>query len=183
MMKKLAYFLLILVAILFEGCSSKGGEQTKAVYPPSVTPVITDGRGSWPGAGSSGDIFGGGNGGLGGGGDGSAFGAPNGRVVYFDFDRYDIRSDGRSVVETHAAFLTRNPNVPVRLEGHADERGSREYNLALGEKRANSVRDALTILGVNPLQITTLSYGEERPVDRGNNEMAWQLNRRVELVY
>lgn len=183
MTKKLAYFLLILVAILFAGCSSKGGEQTKAVNSPYVTPIITDGRGSWqPGAGGD-NTFGGGSGGSGGGGEGSAFGVPNGRIVYFDFDRYDIRSDARSVVETHAAFLTRNPNVPVRLEGHADERGSREYNLALGEKRANSVRDALTVLGVNPLQITTLSYGEERPVDRSSNEMAWQLNRRVELVY
>jgi peptidoglycan-associated lipoprotein len=183
-MKKIpyVYLFLVIVAMVFAGCSSKGGEQggVTSIKPPIVSPVITDGQ-----RGASGDIygnsgeFGGTNPSMG----GSAAGAPVSRIVYFDFDQYDIRGDARPVVEAHAAFLVHNSNVPVRLEGHADERGSREYNLALGEKRANAVRDMLILLGVNSLQITTLSYGEERPVDHGRHERAWQLNRRVEFVY
>ncbi|OQW94960.1 MAG: peptidoglycan-associated lipoprotein [Beggiatoa sp. IS2] len=182
-MKKIPYIFLVIIAMIFTGCSSIGKEPggITPVRPSVVSPVITGGQRD-----SSGGMYGGG-GGFGGSGnmpmDGSAAGSPGSRLVYFDFDQYTVRGDARPVVEAHAAFLVRNPNVPIRLEGHADERGSREYNLALGEKRANSVRDMLILLGVNSLQITTLSYGEERPINSGRNEMAWQLNRRVELVY
>lgn len=182
-MNKLYYSLWVIMALVFTGCSSKGGEQPPitSIRPPIVSPIITDGQRG----GVGGDIYGGGSGGINGNiaMDGSAMGAPTERVIYFDFDRYSIRGDARPVIEAHASFLASHSNVPIRLEGHADERGSREYNLALGEKRANSVRDALTLLGVNPQQLTTLSYGEERPIDPSHNEISWQLNRRVELVY
>ena len=83
----------------------------------------------------------------------------------------------------HAKYLTRNPGTRVRLEGHADERGTREYNVGLGERRANAVRDALLLRGVSARQISVVSYGEERPVSLGHNERAWDQNRRVEFVY
>jgi peptidoglycan-associated lipoprotein len=85
------------------------------------------------------------------------------RIVYFDFDRADIRADSQSVVSAHAAFLAKNANIKVRLEGHADERGSREYNIGLGERRGQAVRRALLLSGVAEAQLSTVSYGEERP--------------------
>jgi len=105
------------------------------------------------------------------------------RIVYFDFDRTDIRADSQSVVAAHAAYLSKNPNQKVRLEGHADERGSREYNIGLGERRGQSVRRALALQGVAETQLTTVSYGEERPAVAGSDEQAYAANRRVEIVY
>jgi peptidoglycan-associated lipoprotein len=105
------------------------------------------------------------------------------RIVYFDFDRADIRADSQSVVGAHAQYLSRNPNQKIRLEGHADERGSREYNIGLGERRAQAVRRALLLQGVAEVQLTTVSYGEERPAAAGSDEQAYALNRRVEIVY
>jgi peptidoglycan-associated lipoprotein len=105
------------------------------------------------------------------------------RIVYFDFDRTDIRADSQSVVAAHAAYLSKNPNQKVRLEGHADERGSREYNIGLGERRGQSVRRALALQGVAEAQLATVSYGEERPAAAGSDEQAYAANRRVEIVY
>lgn len=105
------------------------------------------------------------------------------RIVYFDFDRADIRADSQSVVAAHAAFLAKNPNQKVRLEGHADERGSREYNIGLGERRGQAVRRALLLQGVAEVQLSTVSYGEERPAAAGSDEQTYSLNRRVEIVY
>ena len=105
------------------------------------------------------------------------------RIVYFDFDRADIRADSQSIVAAHSAFLAKNANIKVRLEGHADERGSREYNIGLGERRAQAVRRALLLQGVAEAQITTGSYGEERPAQAGSDEQSYGLNRRVEFVY
>jgi peptidoglycan-associated lipoprotein len=105
------------------------------------------------------------------------------RIVYFDLDRADIRADSASVVAAHAAYLAKNPNQKVRLEGHADERGSREYNIGLGERRGQSVRRALALQGVAETQLSTVSYGEERPAAAGSDEQAYALNRRVEIVY
>ncbi len=110
-------------------------------------------------------------------------GMPNERIVRFEFDKSDVRSEDRAVVENNAKYLTSSNSTSVRLEGHADERGSREYNRALGERRADSVKRSLNMLGVPEQQITTLSYGEERPVDMGHDEAAWQQNRRDEIVY
>ena len=120
--------------------------------------------------------------------DDTATGGPTGellskRVVYFDFDRADIRADSQAVVSAHAAFLAKNPSQKVRLEGHADERGSREYNIGLGERRAQAVRRALLLQGVAEVQLATVSYGEERPAVAGSDEQAYAANRRVEIVY
>jgi peptidoglycan-associated lipoprotein len=105
------------------------------------------------------------------------------RIVYFDFDKSDIRADSQAVVAAHAQYLAKNPAQKVRLEGHADERGSREYNIGLGERRAQAVRRALLLLGVAEVQLSTVSYGEERPAVAGSDEQAYALNRRVEIVY
>lgn len=105
------------------------------------------------------------------------------RVIYFDFDNADIRAEYREVVTAHAQYLATSPNMKVRLEGHADERGSREYNIGLGERRAQAVRRALMLQGSGDGQLVTVSYGEERPAVTGSDETAWAKNRRVELVY
>ena len=102
--------------------------------------------------------------------------------VFFDFDKYDIRADQRGTVEALAAWLDTNPAVTLTVEGHADERGTREYNLALGERRANAVRDYLVALGTNPARLTTVSFGEERPAVLGSNDSAWAQNRRGVFV-
>ncbi|MCY4265147.1 MAG: peptidoglycan-associated lipoprotein Pal [Gammaproteobacteria bacterium] len=104
------------------------------------------------------------------------------RVFYFDFDIADIRDEDRDTLTYHARDLAANPDRSVRLEGHADERGTREYNLALGERRANSILNYLIVNGAARSQLETVSYGEEQPTDRGTNETAYQRNRRVEIV-
>ena len=105
------------------------------------------------------------------------------RIIYFDFDNADIRPEFKDILAAHARRLSHNPSLRIRLEGHTDERGSREYNIGLGERRAQSVRRALMLLGVGDAQITTVSYGEERPAVSGSDEVAWAKNRRVEIVY
>lgn len=105
------------------------------------------------------------------------------RVIYFDFDRAEIKPEFREIIAAHAEYLASNRNVRIVLEGHTDERGSREYNMGLGERRANSVRSMLTLQGVSSQQIEVVSYGEERPVAMGQSEESWRLNRRVEIVY
>lgn len=105
------------------------------------------------------------------------------RVVYFDFDKSEIKADFRAVIQAHAEYLANNPSASVTLEGHADERGTREYNIALGERRANAVQRMLTLQGAAASQIRVVSYGEERPAALGHDEDAWSLNRRVEFIY
>ena len=105
------------------------------------------------------------------------------KVVYFDFDSSEIKGTGTDVVAAHAKYLTAHSDTRVRLEGHTDERGSREYNIGLGERRAQSVRRALLLQGAADAQISTVSYGEERPAVPGHDEAAWAKNRRVEIVY
>lgn len=99
--------------------------------------------------------------------------------VFFAFDRFDLSQEARATLEKQAAWLQANRGVTVTIEGHADERGTREYNLGLGERRANSAKDYLVALGINPDRISTISYGEERPVAVGSNETAWAQNRRA----
>jgi peptidoglycan-associated lipoprotein len=106
-----------------------------------------------------------------------------GVIVYFDYDRAEIKPEFVPVVAAHAKFLNGSATRKVRLEGHSDERGSREYNIGLGERRAQAVRRALMLQGVTENQITTVSYGEERPAVQGSDESAYSKNRRVELVY
>jgi peptidoglycan-associated lipoprotein len=106
-----------------------------------------------------------------------------GTVVYFDYDRAEIRPEYVQLIAAHAKFLNGKTTKTLRLEGHTDERGSREYNIGLGERRAQAVRRALMLQGVSDPQVTTVSYGEERPAVTGDDEAAYAKNRRVELVY
>lgn len=105
------------------------------------------------------------------------------RIIYFEYDSSDVKAEYRSVVEAHAQFLSRNSTATITLEGHADERGSREYNLALGERRAQSVKQQMMLLGAAGSQIRVVSYGEERPAVEGHDDYSWQQNRRVEILY
>jgi peptidoglycan-associated lipoprotein len=116
---------------------------------------------------------------------GSPTGGPAGvaHIIYFDFDRSDIRPEYASLITSHAKYLAGASAVKIRLEGHTDERGSREYNIALAERRAQAVRRALMLQGAQDTQLTTVSYGEERPAVAGSDEAAYEKNRRVELVY
>jgi peptidoglycan-associated lipoprotein len=102
--------------------------------------------------------------------------------VYFDFDRYDIREDAKPILREMASMLLRNNNLKVIIEGHTDERGTNEYNLGLGDMRATSVRGYLISLGISSGRIETISYGEEKPVCRGQTEECWALNRRAHFV-
>jgi len=105
------------------------------------------------------------------------------RIVYFDFDSSEIKGEGTDIVAAHAKYLAAHNATRVRLEGHTDDRGSREYNIGLGERRAQAVRRALLLQGASDAQISTVSYGAERPAVSGHDEAAWAKNRRVEIVY
>lgn len=102
--------------------------------------------------------------------------------VFFDFDKSDLKPEARRTIERWAAWLKQYPNVTVTIEGHCDERGTREYNLALGERRANAAKNFLTSLGVDARRVSTISYGKERPAVVGSNEAAWSQNRRGVMV-
>jgi peptidoglycan-associated lipoprotein len=105
------------------------------------------------------------------------------RIIYFDYDSDQVKADSLETVNAHGRYLATNPARKVRLEGHGDERGSREYNLALGERRAQSVSRLLQLQGVLNDQVEIISYGEELPAAPGHDEQSWALNRRVEIVY
>ncbi|MBO6827081.1 MAG: peptidoglycan-associated lipoprotein Pal [Sneathiella sp.] len=102
--------------------------------------------------------------------------------VFFGFDQYNLSAEARETAQRQAAWLKANPTVTVAIEGHADERGTREYNLALGERRATAVKNYLVTLGVSAARVSTISYGKERPVAEGHNEQAWSQNRRGVMV-
>jgi peptidoglycan-associated lipoprotein len=161
----------ILVAVLLAACAgrkttSTTSATTQVATPPPVaatTAPLSD-SGSGPAAPA-------------------AVGMPATRVIYFDFDSSDIRPEFNEAVAAHARYLARNASIRVRLEGNTDERGSREYNVGLGERRAQTVRRALLLQGVAEAQVTTVSYGEEKPAVAGSNEDAWAKNRRVEFAY
>jgi peptidoglycan-associated lipoprotein len=174
---------ILLFLLLLNGCATRGG--------PGVPP-----GGQQPGAGPQ-------QGGVGEvGPDGSVSTSPLGqdstlqldplqdpdsplavRVVYFDFDSANIPPESQEVVNAHGQYLANHPEQKVRLEGHTDERGSREYNLGLGERRAQSVSQLVKLQGVAPTQVELISYGEEMPTAFGHDEESWRLNRRVEFVY
>jgi peptidoglycan-associated lipoprotein len=103
-------------------------------------------------------------------------------TIYFDTDRYNVDSADAAALQTQAQWLARYPNKRATIEGHCDERGTRDYNLALGERRANSAKNYLVSLGIDPSRLTTVSYGKERPVALGSNEEAWAKNRRAVTV-
>lgn len=105
------------------------------------------------------------------------------KVVYFKYDSSEVQSEYTGIVATHAAYLAAHSDLVVTLEGHADERGSREYNIALSEQRAHAVARMMKLQGVGESQIQIVSYGEEKPADFGHDERAWSMNRRVEITY
>lgn len=105
------------------------------------------------------------------------------RSVYFDYDSYVVRNDGKPVVENHSAYLNKNKGRKILIQGNTDERGGTEYNLALGQKRAEAVRKAMAALGVTESQMEAVSLGEEKPKALGSNEAAWTENRRADIVY
>ncbi len=180
---------LMMVALLFAGCSS-----TPVTSDIEVSDQTTDVNGSDSAQTS-------GAGGYGSEGDATTMGATDGggewqgselenpesllsiRVLYFDLDSSDIKAEYRDVIRAHAAYLVATPSAQVLLEGHGDERGTREYNLGLGEQRVKSVRMVLTAEGAPSSQITIISYGEERPDSDVHDESGWSLNRRVEFIY
>jgi peptidoglycan-associated lipoprotein len=161
----LACAALAVVATL-AGCS--GDEATKATPTPTQTNGGGIGTGSGNGYGNTGTITG---------------TAPiDAHSVYFDFDKSEIKAESQSVITSWASYLSGHPTSKVRLEGNTDERGTREYNIGLGERRANAVAQALEAKGVSASQLTTISYGKERPVALGHDESSWGQNRRVDLV-
>jgi peptidoglycan-associated lipoprotein len=105
------------------------------------------------------------------------------RVLYFELDSTQIKERDQKILAVHSEFLAAHPGITVVLEGHADERGTREYNIALGEKRAKSIMQLMTLQGVAASQVQVISFGEERPVALGHDDADWKLNRRVEILY
>jgi len=108
---------------------------------------------------------------------------PSGRSVYYDFDKSDLRTESRALIEANARYLREHPATKVRIEGNADERGSAEYNLALGQRRAENVEKTLRLLGVQDSRMEAISYGKEKPRKTGHDETSWAENRRSDLVY
>ena len=105
------------------------------------------------------------------------------RSIYFDFDEYTIKDQYRPIIEAHAKYLQANRNARATLQGHTDERGTREYNIALGQRRADAVKKLMVLLGAQEVQIETVSFGKEKPRREGHDETSWAENRRVDIVY
>ena len=173
--------LVLLAAALALGLTACGGNRATQPITGSSSPVMGEG-GSGSGASTAG------TGGAGGPeifrevpGEG-ATGPLSRLVIYFDYDQSDLRSEFNEVLAAHGGYLAANGGALLRLEGHADERGSREYNIGLGERRAQAVRRALLLQGAAAEQLTTISYGEERPFAMGHGEDAWSYNRRAHFV-
>jgi peptidoglycan-associated lipoprotein len=176
-MHRLIITLLVAASLALTAC----GPKVKKPSSTAGTEVGSGAQGS--GAGLSGSAADAGNGNP----DDETAGPQGGllakRIVYFDFDSSDLKGEATDIVAAHAKYLGTNPNARVRLEGHTDERGSPEYNVGLGERRAQAVRHALLLQGATEPQISTVSYGEERPAVAGHDEAAWAKNRRVEILY
>ena len=166
--------LVLMLAVVVAGCSSKGGTK-------SGDDVAVEDRGTGADGVETSGAYGAG------GFAGASLDDPNSplarRVIYFEYDSSEVLMEDQDTVAAHGAYLAANPDQMVTLEGHADERGSREYNIGLGDRRAQSVRRMLELQGVSAEQITIVSYGEEKPAAEGHSEAAWRLNRRVEIVY
>jgi peptidoglycan-associated lipoprotein len=167
-----------LAGLVLAGCSSKGSKAVPA--DPGA------GAGTWDGQEAVREPSGGASS-YGFDAEGNPFmpgtNQPLARVFFFEFDQSQLQQSDLTALEMHADILRNNPERAIVIEGHADERGTREYNLALGERRANAIRSFLTAAGVSSTQIETVSYGEERPDDPGHSEAAWARNRRAVLVY
>lgn len=187
---KLLKWLTILVAlsVVLDGCSSRGSVDENADAANAAGKAGARGKTGKYGrdGGADGSTFGGdgATGGLNGSGD---LDDPSGplakRVIYFQYDSYEVLPEYEDVISAHAGYLAAHPQQRATLEGHADERGSPEYNVALGEQRAKAVQRMLQIQGGGKGQVQVLSFGEEKPVVDGHGESSWQQNRRVEITY
>lgn len=173
MHSKFSKAIILALAVMVAGCSSKGGTGDGAAVDDRGTAAgggaVTSGAGDYTDYASH------------------SLDDPNSplarRVIYFEYDSTEIAQEDRDLVLAHAGYLSAHSGQQLTLEGHADERGSREYNIGLGDRRAQAVRRILELNGVSPGQIRVVSYGEEKPAAEGQTEAAWRLNRRVELVY
>jgi peptidoglycan-associated lipoprotein len=170
-----------LAALALGACASKPPLNSAAGQ--GANAAGNSAQGSGADSGNASGTAGGSGSALGGPGGMAGAGAPQTKIIYFDFDSSDIKPEFVDVISAHARVISGNASIKVRLEGHTDERGSREYNIGLGERRAQAVRRALLLQGVAETQVTTVSYGEERPAVTGHAEDAWAKNRRVEIVY
>jgi peptidoglycan-associated lipoprotein len=179
---------MVSVALMLAGAALLAGCPKKAttVQPPTAGTQVGAGSATTAGSGgasTNGSPLGGDAGANGARGLGADANGPlSGKVIYFDFDKSEIRPEFAGVITANAQNLTSHPNLRLRLEGNTDERGTREYNIGLGERRAQAVRRALMLQGAAESQLTTVSYGSERPAVEGDDEAAWSKNRRVELV-
>lgn len=174
MRNKYSIALVLLLALTVTACGGRKGVKEDAAGAAMDEQGVTA-SGVGDGSGTSGQALG--MGGVAGAGD-----LLSRNKVYFEFDSAAVNADSRAVIEAHAQYLIDNPSVTAVLEGHADERGTREYNLALGERRAKAVADIMSAYGVALGRLQTISYGEERPEELGSDESAWALNRRVIIL-
>ncbi|MEL0081608.1 MAG: peptidoglycan-associated lipoprotein Pal [Gammaproteobacteria bacterium] len=178
MKHKLVLVVALLGSSMLSGCTTTGGSDSMGASASSST-----------GSGSSSSYGTSSTSGLGAGADFSSLpldtvsGQTGSKTIYFDFDSYQIKPEFQSVVAAHAAYLASHPTARVRLEGHADERGSREYNIGLGERRADAVATLFSAAGAADGQLETVSYGEEQPVAECHNESCWSQNRRAVIEY
>jgi peptidoglycan-associated lipoprotein len=179
-MKRIVSIALLMAgAALLSGCPKKHN----VIEPPNAGSQVGSNQGD-EGASTSSRALNGDAGTQGANGMGADATGPLARkVIYFDFDKSEIKAEFADIVAAHARNLTSHPNAKMKLEGNTDERGTREYNIGLGERRAQAVRRALMLQGVAESQLTTVSFGAERPAAEGDDESAWAQNRRVELVY
>ena len=173
-MKKLALYLLIAVAAA--ACASheqrtepQVTDKSSGVTPPSPTTGSNTVNPTNPNAGVTGNEL--------------HTGVLAKRSVYFDFDSNAVKDEYRGLIQAHSGYLNNHRDARIRIEGNCDERGSREYNLALGQRRAEAVKKTMTVLGVGDGRVETVSYGEEKPVAQGHDEAAWQQNRRADIKY
>lgn len=181
------------IAFTLAGCETAVPLNQQAAAPVESRALVTsrDGAGGAAGATASGttgqsqvatvDLARQGGAGAAGAGGAALLAAPSQRIVYFDFDSFAIRDEFQALIEGHARVLAANRGQRMVVEGHTDERGGREYNLALGQKRAEAVVRAMTLLGASEQQLEAVSFGEERPAVQGSDESAWSRNRRAEL--
>ncbi|HET8882566.1 MAG TPA: peptidoglycan-associated lipoprotein Pal [Solimonas sp.] len=170
MMKNKVLLSVVAVSMLALGACASKGDKTASTPPPSTNSSAynsTAGQGTQLGDEDA---------------RAAAERALTNNIVYFDYDSSAIKAEYASVVDAYGKYLVANPVAKVRIEGHTDERGSREYNVALGERRANSVKDALLTQGVSAAQVSVISYGEERPAAEGHDESAYSQNRRAQII-
>jgi peptidoglycan-associated lipoprotein len=174
-----AIALMMAGAALLSGCPKKHN----VIETPNAGSQVSGANQGDEGASASGRALNGDAGTQGNGMGGDGTGPLARKVIYFDFDKSEIKPEFAEIVSAHARNLTSHPGYKMKLEGNTDERGTREYNIGLGERRAQAVRRALMLQGVAESQLTTVSFGAERPAAEGDDETAWAKNRRVELVY